>query len=232
MTPAAAARSPLDTAIRVETPEGVDLTLYPAGLLPRLGGYLVDLLVRGVVVLPVIALLEAISPRLGAGVSLLIWFAAEWLYPVVFELLRDGQTPGKKAAGIRTVMTDGRPVELGPSVLRNVLRAADYLPALFLFGIVSTCLTRSSQRLGDLAASTLVVYVRDASHRTPPPAGPAEPPTLPLSTEDQRAVLEFASRAPQWSAERQRELAALLVGNSPDAAPRVHAWARWIGGKR
>jgi len=137
-------------------------------------------------------------------------FALVWLYPIAFEVLRDGQTPGKKTLGLRVVNGNGTPVTWLPSIIRNLMRTVDSLPFLYGFGVASCLADPHSRRLGDLVAGTLVVYADAPAERTPAPPVAAAPPPLPLQPGEQRAIVAFAERAGRMTPERQRELADLL----------------------
>src|SRR5207253_4643105 len=110
----------------------------------------------------------------GGGAVLAILTVASFLvvaaYDIVFEVFASGRTPGKGLNGLRVVRTDGSPVGFFTSAVRNVLRLADLLPGMYLAGIVSILVTRRNQRLGDLAAGTLVVRERRPSLGWPAPA--------------------------------------------------------------
>jgi hypothetical protein len=85
-----------------------------------------------------------------------------------------GQTPGKRAIGLRVISVTGRPVTIYETLLRNLLRTVDQLPAFYAIGILSLLLTARNQRLGDLAAATVVVHERPADERAEsyaPPSG-------------------------------------------------------------
>lgn len=79
-------------------------------------------------------------------------------YFIVFELLWAGQSPGKRIVGVRVVKTGGYALRFPDSLMRNLLRAVDFLPFFYGVGLTSLLLTRYCQRLGDLVAGTLVVY--------------------------------------------------------------------------
>lgn len=201
----------LDTIKSIETPEGIELTLRPAGPVPRALAWALDMALRLVLYL---ALLMVLAPfgGPGMGIFLVALFLLEWLYPVLFEVLWRGQTPGKRALGLRVLRLDGTPVGWGPSLLRSLLMAADFLPAAYAAGLASMLLERDSRRLGDLAAGTLVVYAEerlDPAARTPDPCVP-EPAPVALSLEEQQALASFGERAGGLSAERGQELADLL----------------------
>jgi hypothetical protein len=153
---------------------------------------------------------------------LLLLFAAQWLYFFVLEAWRV-TTPGKRALGLRVVTTEGRPIGFVASALRNVVRAADVLPAGYLVGVVSITATRKFQRLGDLVAGTMVVVVeRAASTRhalrtssfgpRPRPDELAALPDLVVLDADERDALElFARRRGTLGEARERELAEIVA---------------------
>ena len=223
----------LDTRYQVETPEGIDLILRPAGLMPRALAFALDLLIRGAILAGAFIVL-AILGQFGAGLGTLLYFLINWWYPVLFEVLYQGRTPGKKVMGLRVVHDDGTPVGWAASLTRNLLRAVDMLPFAYCAGAVS-CLSHASfKRLGDLAAGTLVVY-QDAPAKQPqPPEAAAERAPFPLSLAEQRAVLDFAERGSSLSGARRAELAGILaepLESLPEhAEARLHGIARGLLG--
>ena len=142
------ARDVLDTVVAAETPEGIVLELRPAGLSVRFYAFLIDWLIRLLVIYATFILTVAMRALggLGMGFWLLFVFLLEWFYPVVFELSRSGATPGKSMVGIKVVMDNGLPVTPAASFTRNLLRVADFLPFLFGAGIVSMLLRQDSKR--------------------------------------------------------------------------------------
>jgi uncharacterized RDD family membrane protein YckC len=114
----------LDTLYTAETPEGIALSLRPAGVASRVLAYMVDLLVRAGMYLAVV-LLALPFGGMGMGLLLVSYFLLEWFYPVLFELTRSGATPGKRAFGLQVVMDSGLPVTPAAALTRNLLRAAD-----------------------------------------------------------------------------------------------------------
>jgi hypothetical protein len=161
--------------------------------------------------------------------------SVEWLFPAWCEVYWSGQTPGKKALGIAVLNDDGTPVRWPAALARNLLRAVDFLPFFYGFGLATMLVNRDFKRLGDLAANTLVVY-RDAAPRgsAVPAAVPLAPP-FPLTVAEQRAVLEFAERSTGLTPERAEELAELaqpLVGGGLDAAGRLVRMANFLVGRR
>jgi uncharacterized RDD family membrane protein YckC len=226
----------LDTRRTVETPEGVDLDLALAGPAARVLAWGLDALIRGVAYIGLLIPLSMLGDA-GAGVFLLSMFVGEWFYPVLFEVKGNGATPGKRALGLLVMHDDGTPVGWSASLLRNLLRAADFLPLAYGCGIASMLLRRDCKRLGDLAAGTVVVHWQE---REPPPAElpRAEPllPPVPLAADEQRALVAFAQRLPTWSEGRAQELAAIaapLTGAAGrEGVRRLLGMAAWVLGRR
>jgi uncharacterized RDD family membrane protein YckC len=200
----------LDTVRLVETPEGVALQLHPAGVMPRAAAWAVDLLVRISASL-VLMVLFGLLGQSGMGLNLLLMFALYWLYPILFEVLRDGQTIGKRAIGLRVIHANGTPVGWLASIVRNLLRSVDMLPVLYGFGAVASLLDPQGRRLGDMVAGTLVIHAAPAAPVAQLPMVPAVWPEQVLASEEKAAIVAFAERAPRLTPERQAELADLLL---------------------
>lgn len=147
----------IDNIAKHPTPEGLLLTLMPAGLTPRLSAWLIDFLIRAVIII-IVSSISAFFGTAGMGIIAIAYFLITWLYPVYFEVYRRGMTPGKKRQGIYVCHDDGTPISLTSSMTRNLLRVADFLPFGFAAGILTILFTKRSQRLGDIVAGTLVVY--------------------------------------------------------------------------
>ncbi len=231
-------RDVLDTIVTAETPEGILLELRPAGLTGRAYAFLLDLLIRlGFFI--AVQTLASLAGGVGMAFTLILLFALEWLYPVAFELTRWGASPGKRALGLKVVMDNGLPITPAASVTRNLLRAADFLPFLYGFALVSMLVRRDFKRLGDLAAGTLVVYQPRAPRKNAAPDLAPLPPAIPITALDQAAVIALSARATRLTAERLDELAALAApisgdeGRSgPEVTRRVLAVAQWFLGRR
>ena len=145
--------------LRISTPEGVSLELPLAGVGSRFVALLVDTLLQmlifvAVIVLLVVADADSFAVFAVTGVTV---FALLFVYPVAFELAAGGRTPGKRWSSLRVVCDDGSPLTFRASALRNLVRLVDVLPGMYLVGAVAIFATRRNQRLGDLAAGTLVV---------------------------------------------------------------------------
>lgn len=210
----------LDTLRHVPTPEGIELSLRLAGPVPRAYAFVVDLAIRfgmGIAIAQILFFLGAA----GYSLYLIIAFLLEWFYPVAFEVLWNGATPGKRAFNLMVVNDNGTPVTIGASVTRNLLRFVDFLPLLWAFGLVSMLLSRDFKRLGDYAAGTVVVYRDKLRNRGALPDVPPVMPAYALSLAERRAVLDFAERHALLTEERADEVAAHagpLVGRSPAPA--------------
>lgn len=225
----------LDTRQALPTPEGVDLTLVPAGVLVRASAFGIDLLIRGAL-LAAIAMALGLLGKLGNGIFLLVLFLVEWFYPVAFELLHKGATPGKKAMGLIVVESDGRPVGFSASIIRNLLRTADFLPFLFGFGILFMLFHPRFQRLGDLAAGTLVIWAPAPIKVPALPVATIAAPPLKLRLTEQQALIAFAERSPRLSPSRQQELADILGplthAQGEAGVQKLQGMARWLAGDR
>ena len=141
--------------------------------------------------------------------------------PVIFEVWRDGATPGKRSFNLVVLNDNGTPVTFGASLTRNLLRAVDFLPMLYAFGLVSMLFNRDFKRLGDLAAGTIVVYRDKPAVRGKLPDARPVAPQVALTLNEKRAVLDFAERYATLTHERANELAehaAPLVGDAREPA--------------
>ncbi len=226
----------IDTTYRLETPEGIDLDLGPAGPVVRGLALAIDVAIRQALALA-LAVGLAQAESLGSGIFLVLYFLLQWFYPVLFEVISSGQTPGKRALGLRVVNQDGTPIGWSASLLRNLLRTVDFLPFFYLAGIVSMLTTRHFQRLGDLAAGTLVIGVKKAAATSPRhDITGAHLAPVALLADEQRAILGFAERSSELSSERVIELAEILcplTGRSGRAgADELLRIANGIAGRR
>lgn len=174
--------APIDTRIELVTPENIAFQYRVAGPFRRLPAYLIDLLIRFVVL---VAVLFSFSLSFGAlglgdtgfGMWLIVYFVIDWFYGGLFEAYWNGQTPGKRLMRIRVVSDEGQPINAWQAMLRNFLRSADALPPItmylgrvpislptYLLGLVTATMNNRYQRLGDLAAGTMVVIEEPQRH--------------------------------------------------------------------
>lgn len=144
---------------RTVTPEAVTIAVDVAGLGSRSIAWLIDSLIQLAVVLPILlgvgaGNLAAEGPEL-VVVSLVV-FLIVWGYYPIFEILWQGRTPGKRAQRIRVIRTDGQPASGAAILVRNLIRILDVILLPFL-AVIAMLVTPRAQRLGDLAAGTMVV---------------------------------------------------------------------------
>lgn len=205
----------LDTTRSIETPEGVELQFRVAGPVVRALAWAIDMSIRGVIYF-VAGIVFALLREFGIGLLLLTIFLLEWFYPVLFEVYEYGATPGKRAMKIRVLQAVGTPVGWSSAMIRNLLRAVDILPFFYGFGLITMLLNKDFQRLGDLAADTVVVYQEKVA-TLPPQKKQSTADTLTgtllptLTLAEQQAIVSFADRAQTLSPQRAIELANLVT---------------------
>ena len=219
-----------DTIRHSETPEGILLQLKLAGPVARGCAWAIDAAIKAVIYIA-IAIFSAFLGGVGVALMLIGFFLLEWFFPVIFEI-SSGATPGKKAMGLVVVHDNGTPISLSASLIRNLLRVADFLPLLYGIGLLSILANRNFQRLGDMVAGTLVIYRERDKTDIAIPNVAAKPPPIPLSVEELRNLIAFAERSAQLSEERRIELAnqlSVLTGRQGQAAVlELYAYANWL----
>lgn len=182
----APSRSAVSLDLRIETPENVLLTYQLAGPAWRAAAWGIDYSLRAsvfVVSCIVFSIMAIVLPGTAIGSLLLLLFLLEWGYTIGFEYFWQGQTPGKRLCGLRVMQDNGQPLTWWSATLRNLLRAGDTIPFLLIYeesagmlallpcygpGLISMLLTPRLQRLGDLAARTVVVHERRPELPRPP----------------------------------------------------------------
>ena len=227
-----------DSALTLQTPEGIEFVLYPAGFLIRACAWAIDGLIQGVLWIVILITIGIMGESFGIWLFLISAFILEWFYHAAFEVFFRGQSPGKRFMGIQVTCGDGSPVNPGASFLRNLLRFADTF--MFLYSIAFICMLVSPgfRRFGDLAADTLVVYTgsaRSPGFRTGArfsssalrkagmpwldgikavPASQRLGRLSRLSYEEKQAILSFASRYPVLGKARSDEIAGIWSDDS------------------
>ncbi|TAG09961.1 MAG: RDD family protein [Verrucomicrobia bacterium] len=204
----------LDTLQTLELADGVSIRLRVSGPILRGLAYALDLMIRLVIFIAAVVIISyldfAVGDKVAQGIYLLIWFALDWFYPIVFEVGKHGATPGKLMLGLRVVQVSGAPITLGQAVIRNFMRFIDSMPFFtYGFGLASCVASQRFQRLGDLAAGTLVIYHRmpkAVQMPTPPPLAAVQVPVA-LSRDELFALAMFRDRASLWSEARRIEIA-------------------------
>jgi uncharacterized RDD family membrane protein YckC len=223
----------LDTTYNIATPEGVELRLPVAGLASRSLAWLIDASIKFAALI-VFSIFFQFFGELGGGMLLIGMFFLLWFYNVLFEVLNQGATPGKRALGLRVMNMNGTPVGWTGSLIRNLIRFIDVLPGCYAFGCVSVLLTRDFQRLGDLAAGTIVVYKPKMKGAAKAADVSPIPVKVPLSLDEQQAIVSFGERVSSLNSERAEELASVLKPLLGDIdKERLRGHANWlVGGGR
>jgi uncharacterized RDD family membrane protein YckC len=213
---------------RTVTPEAVTIALDVAGLGSRMIAWIIDTLIQLVVVVPILLGIGAgnLSGSVEVVVLSLILFLLFWGYYPIFELSWQGRTPGKRAQRLRVIRTDGQPAGGAAIMVRNLIRILDVFLLPFL-AVISMIVTSRAQRLGDLAAGTMVV--REAKFTAPQTVVTASRPDLPavdasgLSEREYDVIRSFLARRGSLDPTARWRLAAQLasavrgrVGSTPD----------------
>ena len=205
----------------IATPEGVQLALPLAGLGSRFMAGLLDYTLCGVVFLIVILATLAVGGDLAATiVAVTAVLAINVGYFTLFEVFGGGRTLGKRATGLRVVTDGGGQVGLRASLIRNIIRLLEFAFLFYTPAVICVLATTNNQRLGDLAAGTLVV--RDTKLQSVVPAAPQTPEVSPeryarwdvtgIGEEEAGAVRSFLERRDQLRPGARRALAEQLAG--------------------
>src|SRR3569623_423096 len=167
---------PLDNTADVETPERIRFRYQVAGPVRRALAYGLDMAIRLMILFGAAARTTGVGDmRASQGLWLVLLFVLDWGYGVLFESLWNGKTPGKRALGLRVVQDGGYQVGFIDALLRNLLRAADFLPLGYVLGLLSMASDRTAKRIGDRVAGTMVVIERAGGIAAPIALTPAAP---------------------------------------------------------
>jgi uncharacterized RDD family membrane protein YckC len=155
------------SSLQVATPERVSVDLPIAGLGSRAMAYAVDVALLGAAALVVyftgsFFISDPLDLALGLSslartLILAAVFFGLWIYWTLLEVAWNGQTPGKRLVRIRVVKSDGSPVTVFSSAVRNLLRVVDFLPLCYPVGLITMLVDKKHRRLGDLLAGTVLV---------------------------------------------------------------------------
>lgn len=211
----------LDNRVTFATPEGVVLELVLAGLGSRFLARLLDTVIQAVLIIALAIGVGATgatgAPGWITAMSFVFIFLIVFAYDVVFETLNNGRTIGKQAAGIRVLAQGGEPIRFLASAVRNIMRIIDFLPVFYLVGSVSIVVTEHDQRLGDLAAGTIVARDRfpgmthAAAAITVTPDAVATWDVSAISASEVQAVRQFLDRRLELRAPARAYFASDLV---------------------
>jgi uncharacterized RDD family membrane protein YckC len=205
--------------LQIKTPEGIVFSQILASPIARFLACMVDLLCVLVLmaVLQIGALLfSIISADIGAAIQMLLFFAITIGFGILLEWRWRGQTIGKRMFRLRVVDAEGMRLTFSQIVIRNLLRFVDLLPGFYLLGGVTALFTRKAQRLGDLAANTVVI-------RIPKISSPDIEKVLPEKFNSLRDYPHLCARLRQrvTPAEASIALQALIRRDDFEAAARV-----------
>ena len=209
-----------DDRVTIATPEGIELELVLAGVGSRFAASLLDVAVQ---LGAIFALAVVLGPLGSNGFVVAVFLVAIFLilfaYDIALETWNRGRSIGKLAAGLRVVRVGGEPEGFLTAAVRNFLRIVDFLPAFYVVGVISILVTGRNQRLGDLAAGTLVVRERRpavpgaATYVAPPPAAAPflEWDVSGVSVEDIATLRQFLERRVSLSPGARAHLATDLA---------------------
>ena len=171
--------------IVVVTPENIPLRMELAGLGSRFGALTLDILIQGAVLIPLWIVVFPLClsfvggdsglTSLLTGLFIIATFLLFFGHFIVFECVWSGQTPGKRALGLRAIDDEGFPITLFQAVTRNLLRLADFLPAAYIAGALCAFFHKEYKRLGDVAAGTVVIKERSVLRSDGAPVALARP---------------------------------------------------------
>ena len=233
----------IDLNAFVTTPENVRFEYRIAGPFRRLPALILDFAVRGILfwILLILMALLGFVVQFSGGIAIMLflisWFALDWFYGLLFETLWNGQTPGKWLTKVRVISVDGRPINAYQATIRNFLRLADFAPMVslelfspdappmyviptFLVSLLCMTMTKRFQRLGDLAAGTMVVvtqrswvppHIKFDDPRVESLSGHI-PANFRMTTTLAKAIALFVERRARIPNVRRQELAAYIAG--------------------
>ena len=213
--------------LKIRTPEGIVFSQLLAGPVTRFFAWFIDQLCIGVVMSVLgtaLSLLELINWNFGVALSVISYFVIGIGYGIFFEWTWRGQTVGKKLLRLRVMDVEGMRLQFNQIVVRNLLRFVDALPAFYLVGGLACWLNSRCQRLGDIAANTIVV-------RNPRLAQPDLDQLLAGKYNSLRQYPHLAARLRQRvsAAEAEIALQALLRREEFDPVARVELFGNLAG---
>lgn len=233
--------------LTISTPEGVTMQVTLAGLGSRISAGAVDGLIQGGLLLALGLLItsllgdggfrgagreasDAEVVLVGAAAITVITFLVLFFYSVFFETLWSGRTPGKRALGLRVVRDSGARIGFTTSMIRNLVRIVDLLPAVYIVGIGAILASPHNQRVGDMVAGTIVIRERKTpeARPTPRPAGAPQGTeswdVAGVTTEDLAAVRAFLERRSSITPEARSRLAIELERRLRPKVPGAPEW--------
>jgi uncharacterized RDD family membrane protein YckC len=228
---------PAPEKLTIDTPEQIALEFPLAGAGSRFLAMAIDtgVQIAGFLTLALFGLLALWFRSVGFQ-SLATWIVALLIvcgflvyygYFAAFESIWGGQTPGKRAIGLRVITVTGQPITAFDAILRNLLRIVDQMPGIYAVGVVSMFFTARNQRLGDLVAGTVVVHeqrIQRSADVTTAPGGVRLGASR-LSVEEIETIETFLSRRaelPEYMRIRASRLLADRIRQRLEIAPGTH----------
>jgi uncharacterized RDD family membrane protein YckC len=223
VTDEAAADSPLDARLVVETPERVTLVYDLAGIGSRFAAGLIDVAILTFAFLATSILLAAVTgfvlPKSESELTVFglavmgVYSAVLALYYVGFEWAWHGQTPGKRVLRLRVLLDGGGPATPGAVFVRNVVRVADLLPVAAPYGLGGIVMFANARakRIGDYAAGTMVVRERAEPYAPPPASAEAVAAGDAISAVDHARIMAFILRSAELLPDRRAAIARTLA---------------------
>ncbi len=241
--------------LTIETPEQTSLEYPLAGIGSRFLAIALDTLIQWGAGLVLFVILLMVQPtrqfwegpfNWALAVMILFAFLLQFGYFAIFEAIWNGQTPGKRFTRLRVIQESGRPITVYQAVVRNLIRIVDYLPTLYLTGIISMPISRQNRRVGDFVAGTVVVHEKPFEQLQVSWESPAaDQPIVPhynatrLSVEELQLIESFLHRRSFLSAELRAAMArqiadrlAARLSLSPEERPAPEAFLEELARER
>lgn len=211
--------TPTDQFI-VETPENIRFGYDVADIGSRFLAILIDSLIQGVIFVLILIAVVLVGSQLSAVnlprpvndalaiLLILVLFLVEFGYFLFLEIFMNGQTPGKRLFHLRVIRENGYPLSAVDSIIRNLVRIIDFFPFAYGIGVITMFSNKRAKRLGDFAAATIVVKMRDevrlAQILPATPAGAPAPLNAPprvvgITASDIELAESFLNRRAQFS---------------------------------
>ena len=224
--------------LTIETPEQIALEFAIAGAGSRFLAIAIDTLVQLAVLLGLALIALAGTWIVAAGATGVgKWIAAALIaagfllyygYYAGFEAAWSGQTPGKRAIGLRVITLSGQPITPYDAILRNLLRIVDQLPGIYAVGVLSIFFTSKNQRIGDLVAGTVVVQELTGNARAfdAVPAATVRRGAARLTSDELEVIETFLARRndiPEYMRRRTAKQLASRIRQRLELSSTMHA---------
>jgi uncharacterized RDD family membrane protein YckC len=222
----------MDRTLDVRTPESIAFSYELAGIGSRFLAVSIDLIVQILILIALIWGLAAAGSHLptakhassisskfvqslAIGIAVFVVFVIFFGYFIIFEAVWNGQTPGKRALGLRVVRDGGYPVDFTAALVRNLIRVGEMMFGFYAISAVAAIFSPENKRLGDMAAGTIVV--REARMQSPTSMlreireEPVYAATAYVSGDERAIVKRFLERRDSLNPDRRVELAHQLA---------------------